>query len=72
MSRHSIHVELVFAEELLELPEGVFIKGARVADGDLILLVESKEDLGAIELNALYGNIDEDEEQVHLGMLEPR
>ena len=70
--RHRIYIENVFAEELLELPEGVFIRAAHVKNGHLILDVVSAEDLGGLELDALYGSSDQDEDHVHLGMLEVR
>jgi hypothetical protein len=74
MTQHRIYIETVFAEDLLQLPEGVHITAAALnPDRDqLVIEVESAEDLGAADLNALYGNIEEDEKQVHLGILEPR
>lgn len=71
MAQHRIHIETVFAEDLLELPEGVFIRGAKVLDGSLVLIVESADDLGSVDLDAVYGSY-EDEDRVHLGALEPR
>ena len=71
-SHHRIYIENVFAEELLELPEGVFIREAKVEKDHLVLEVVSAEDLGGLELDALYGSSDEDENHVHLGMLEAR
>jgi hypothetical protein len=71
-SVHFIHIENVFAEDLLQLPEGVRIHGAKVVGDELVLTVISDHHLGADDLNALYGNIEEDEKRVHLGMLEPR
>lgn len=72
MSIHRIHIPTVIAEELLELPEGVFLHRAVVEDGRLVIDVVSEEDLGAVELDALYGNEDEDETTVHFGMFQPR
>jgi hypothetical protein len=72
VSKHTISIETVFAEDLLQLPEGIFIRGARVADGCLVLVVDSDEDLGHDHLNALYGSIEEDERRVHFGMFEPK
>lgn len=69
---HRVHIERIFAEEMLDLPADVHITGATFEDGRLILDVISPEDLGALDVNALYGNIEEDEKQVHFGMFEPR
>ena len=59
MSRHCIYIDISLAEELVDLPEGVFIRGARVVDGDLVLVVDSTEDLGAIEVDAVYAGRDQ-------------
>jgi hypothetical protein len=72
MSKHTITIESVFAEDLLELPSGVYLRGARVLDGNLILVVDSDEDLGHPNLTAVYGNIEEDEKQVHFAGFEPK
>lgn len=72
MSQHRVFIPTVTAEHLLDLPESVHITSAWVDNGELVLGIASKEDLGATELNALYGNIEEDEETVHFGMFEDR
>lgn len=72
MTYHRIYIEAPVVEDLLELPEGVSIAAAAMSDGNLVLEVTSEESLGEESLTALYGNIEEDEKQVHLGILEPR
>jgi hypothetical protein len=72
MSNHRVFIESVYAEELLELPEGVFLRGASVQDGHLVLEVSSEEDLGGADVDALYGNLSEDEKDIHFGMFQAR
>jgi len=69
-SLHKIHIETVFATDLLQLPVGVEIKEAGVIGDDLVLTVVSDHNLGEYKLTAIFGSID-DEDRVHLGMLEP-
>lgn len=72
MSMHRVHIPTVIAEDRLELPSGVYIIGASVVAGELVLKVAASEDLGAPDVDALYGNIEEDEKTVHFGMFEAR
>jgi len=72
MSNHRIYIPSVHAEHMLELPSDVHITAARVEGGELVLGVASKEDLGADYVNALYGNVEEDDTRLTLGMLEKR
>ena len=72
MAQHRIYIPTVHAEHMLELPSGVHLLNAFVENGELILSVASDEDLGSLEVNALYGNVEEDEERIHFGMFEPR
>lgn len=71
MASHRIYIETVYAEDLLELPEGVHIRNAKVLDGNLILIVDSAEDLGSLEVDAVYGSY-EGEDCVHLAEFSPR
>lgn len=72
MSNHRIYIPTVHAEHMLELPDGVHLTAAWVEDGELVLGVASKDDLGATEKNALYGNVEEDDIRLTFGMLEDR
>lgn len=72
MANHRMFVPVVIAEDLLQLPEGTHIKKAEVVKGELVLDIASEEDLGSAEVNALYGNIEEDEKRIHFGMFEAR
>lgn len=67
---HSIHVDPAYALEMLQLdPSVMVLKHASIANGDLVILVESEEDLGASNLDALYGNKEEESSKIELGML---
>lgn len=70
MSRHRIHIELATAEHLLDLPEGTDIVGALTTRNSLVVIVDSKKDLGQHDLGTLYG-LDEEKDAFVLGMLEP-
>lgn len=65
-------VPTVVAEDLLQLPEGTHIRGATVNAGELVLSISSEEELDADEVNALYGNVEEDSTQLVFGMFEAR
>lgn len=72
MTMHRVFIPSVVAESRLELPDSLHIVDAAVENGELVLEVASSEDLGSEEVNALYGNIDEDDTEVHFGMFEKR
>ena len=71
MSRHRIHVPMSNVEVLLELPTGVTVQGVMIEDGDLVLVVNSDENLGSEDLTTLYALAEAGDAFV-LGMLEPR
>lgn len=72
MSKHSIYIEPVYAEDLFDFPQGVHIYGASFEDGRVRIDVDSEMDLGHPDLDALYGSDGTDRPDLHLGMLEPR
>ena len=72
MSTHRVFIPTVHAEHMLELPDGVHLTAAWVENGELVLGVASEEDLGSTEVNALYGNSEEDEKTIHFGMFVDR